>query len=123
MRLLNRCRKFSRLAAVQRWCSEAGLVVALHGGAALLLGPKFAAETNNLLMSLPNATNRLLSVFHLGSMSDLFKDGATVSTLGGLASRVIAWTSTAAGALASLLLVIFGGFSWRMTRSFTAKAS
>ena len=86
-----------------------GLVVALLGGAALLLGPGLAAEMNNLLMSLPDAANRLLSVFHLGSMSDLIKDGATVSTLGGLASRVIAWTSTAAGALASLLLVIFGG--------------
>ena len=67
-----------------------GLVVALLGGAALLLGPGLAAEMNNLLMSLPDATNRLLSVFHLGSMSDLIKDGATVSTLGGLASRVIA---------------------------------
>ena len=32
-----------------------------------------------------------------------------MSALGGLAARLISWTTTAAGALASLLLVVFGG--------------
>ena len=87
----------------------AGLVVLLLAGAAMLLGPELVTQMSNLLGALPEASNRLLNVFHLGSVTDLIKDGATVSALGGLASRIIAWTSTAAGALASLLLVLFGG--------------
>ena len=51
----------------------------------------------------------IAGLLQLGSMADLIKDGAAASALGGLASRIIAWSTTLAGALASLLLVLFGG--------------
>ena len=78
-------------------------------GTGFVLGPGLAAELTNLARTLPESAKNLLSALHLGSMAELVKDGATVSALGGLASRMIAWTSTAAGALGSLLLVLFGG--------------
>ena len=85
------------------------LVILFLVGTGFVLGPGLAAELTNLARTLPESANSLLSALHLGSMAELVKDGATASALGGLASRMIAWTSTAAGALGSLLLVLFGG--------------
>ena len=73
-----------------------------------MLGPVIATQMRGLRKTLPEAANRLTAHFHFGSMADLIKDGTAASALGGLASRVIAWATTAAGALASLLLVLFG---------------
>jgi predicted PurR-regulated permease PerM len=42
-------------------------------------------------------------------VANLMRDGTAASALGGLAARVIAWSTTIVGALASLLLVVFGG--------------
>ena len=85
------------------------LMVLLLAAAVVFLGPELATQMRNLFTTLPEAANRLLSYFQLGSMADLIKDGTTASALGGLASRVIAWSTTLAGALASFLLVLFGG--------------
>jgi predicted PurR-regulated permease PerM len=87
----------------------AALMVMLFAAAVVFLGPELAAQMRNLFATLPEAANRLLGYFQLGSMADLIKDGTTASALGGLASRVIAWSTTLAGALASFLLVLFGG--------------
>lgn len=87
----------------------AALMVMLLAAAVVFLGPELAAQMRNLFTTLPEAANRLLGYFQLGSMADLIKDGTAASALGGLASRVIAWSTTLAGALASFLLVLFGG--------------
>lgn len=87
----------------------AALMVVLLAAAVVFLGPALAAQMRNLFTTLPEAANRLSGYFQLGSMADLIKDGTTASALGGLASRVIAWSTTLAGALASFLLVLFGG--------------
>jgi predicted PurR-regulated permease PerM len=87
----------------------AALMGLLLAAAVVFLGPELAAQMRNLFTTLPEAANRLLGYFQLGSMADLIKDGTTASALGGLASRVIAWSTTLAGALASFLLVLFGG--------------
>lgn len=85
------------------------LIVLLLAAAVVFLGPELATQMRTLFTTLPEAANRLLSYFQLGSVADLIKDGTTASALGGLASRVIAWSTTLAGALASFLLLLFGG--------------
>ena len=85
------------------------LMVLLLAAAVVFLGPELATQMRNLFTTLPEAANRLLGYFQLGSMADLIKDGTAASALGGLASRIIAWSTTLAGALASFLLVLFGG--------------
>ncbi len=77
--------------------------------AAFYLGPELASELRNVATMLPDAANRVVGYFRLGTMADLIRDGTAVSALGGLASRVIAWSTTIAGALGSFLLVVFGG--------------
>ena len=95
----------SRLALV---VSGVGIVVLL-ATFGIFLGPMLAAQMRNLFTILPEAANSLAGHLRLGSVADLIKDGTTVSALSNLASRIIAWSSTVAGALASLLLVVFGG--------------
>ena len=85
------------------------LMVLIFAAAGIFLGPELATQMRTLFTALPEASNRLVGYFQLGSMGDLIKDGASASALGGLASRIIAWSTTVAGALASLLLVLFGG--------------
>jgi predicted PurR-regulated permease PerM len=63
----------------------------------------------NVASTLPEAANRVAGLLGLGSMADLIKDGTTASAIGGLATRVIAWSTTIAGALGSCLLIVFGG--------------
>lgn len=85
-----------------------GLLLLL-AAAAFYFGPELVAEMQNVATTLPDAANRVVGYFRLGTMADLIRDGTTSSALGGLASRVIAWSTTIAGALASLLLLVFGG--------------
>ena len=85
------------------------LMVLILAAAGIFLGPELATQMRNLFTTLPEASKRLVGYFQLGSMADCIKVGASASALGGLASRVIAWSTTVAGALASLLLVLFGG--------------
>src|SRR5262245_3144097 len=84
-------------------------ILATLAVAGFLLGPELAVQMRGVFSSVPAAANRLAEHLQIGSWGDLLKDGTTVSALGGLATRIIAWSTTAAGALASILLVLFGG--------------
>jgi predicted PurR-regulated permease PerM len=95
----------SRLALV---VSGGGIVVLL-ATSGIYIGPVLAAQMRNLFAILPEAANSLTGQLRLGSVVDLIRDDTTASALGNLASRIIAWSSTVAGGLASLLLVVFGG--------------
>ena len=85
------------------------LMVLILAAAGFFLGPELVTQMRNLFTTLPEATNRVMGYFQLGSMADLIKDGTAASALGGLATRIIAWSTTIAGALASFLLMLFGG--------------
>jgi predicted PurR-regulated permease PerM len=85
-----------------------GIVVVL-AAAAIFLGPQLVAQMSNLFKALPEASDRLAGFLRLGSLADLLKDGTAASALGNLATRIVAWSSTVAGALASVLLILFGG--------------
>jgi predicted PurR-regulated permease PerM len=85
------------------------LIVFALIAAGFFLGPEIAVQMRGLFSSLPDAADRLAGHLQIGSIGDLIRDGTTASALGGLASRVIAWSTTVVGALASLLFVLFGG--------------
>jgi len=85
------------------------LILAVVGATGFYLGPELAAQMRGLFSTLPTAANRLAGYLQIGSVADLLKEGTAASALGGLAARIIAWSTTAAGALASVLLVLFGG--------------
>jgi len=85
-----------------------GLLVVLVG-AGLYFGPELVGEMRGVAASLPGAANRVAGYLGLGTVADLIRDGTAASALGGLATRVIAWSTTIAGALGSLLLIVFGG--------------
>ena len=84
-------------------------LLALVAGTGFYLGPELVAEMRNVGSTLPDAANRLAGYLGLGTVTDVLKNSTAASALGGLASRVIAWSTTIAGALGSLLLVVFGG--------------
>ncbi len=86
-----------------------GGMLALLAGAGFYFGPELAGELRGVAAALPDAANRVAGYLQLGSVAGLLKDGTTASALGGLATRVIAWSTTIAGAVASLLLLVFGG--------------
>jgi predicted PurR-regulated permease PerM len=85
------------------------VIVVVLASAAIWFGPALVGELQGLTRTLPEAARRLIGDAPLRSLTELMKESATVSALGGLAARLISWTTTAAGALASLLLVVFGG--------------
>ena len=88
----------------------AGASIALVLAAAgVYFGPELAAEMKNVFTILPDAANRLAGYVQLGSLADLIKNDAAASALGNLATRIVAWSTTVAGAFASLLLILFGG--------------
>ncbi len=84
-------------------------IVVVVAATGFYFGPEVADQMRNVAATLPGAADRLVAYLGLGTVADLVRDGTTASALGGLASRVIAWSTTIAGALASLLLVVFGG--------------
>jgi predicted PurR-regulated permease PerM len=86
-----------------------GGMLALLVGAGFYFGPELAQEMRSVAAALPEAANRAAGYLQLGNMTGLMRDGGAASALGGLATRVIAWSTTIAGALASLLLIVFGG--------------
>jgi predicted PurR-regulated permease PerM len=85
-----------------------GGVLAILAGAGFYFGPELAKELQNVAAALPEAAGRVSGYFKLGTLAEMVRNGSP-STLGGLASRVIAWSTTIAGAMASLLLIVFGG--------------
>ena len=84
-------------------------IVLLLAAAGFYFGAELAAEMRNVFAILPEALNRLAAQMQLGSAADMISNGAAASALGGLASRIIAWSTTIAGAFGSLLLILFGG--------------
>jgi len=95
----------------RRWAMLLGgvAVLVLLTAGAFYFGPDLLAQMRSVASTLPEAANRLAALLGLGSVADLLKDGTTASAIGGLASRVISWSTTIAGALGSLLLIVFGG--------------
>jgi predicted PurR-regulated permease PerM len=85
------------------------MIVLVLAAAGFYFGPELVAELRSVFSTLPEAANRLAGHLQLGSFADMIRNGAAASTLGGLASRIIAWSTTIAGVLASLLLIVFGG--------------
>jgi predicted PurR-regulated permease PerM len=86
----------------------AGLFLLL-ASAGFYLGPELLGEMRGVAAALPEAANRVAGYLGHGTMADLIRDGTAASALGGLATRVIAWSTTIAGVLGSLLLIVFGG--------------
>ncbi len=84
-------------------------VLALLAATGFYIGPDLVAQMRNVASALPEAANRAVGSFGLGSVADLMKDATAASAIGGLATRVIAWSTTIAGALGSFLLIAFGG--------------
>jgi predicted PurR-regulated permease PerM len=84
-------------------------IVLLLAAAGFYFGPELAAQMRNVFAILPEALNRLAGQMQLGSAADMISNGAAASALGGLASRIIALSTTIAGAFGSLLLILFGG--------------
>jgi predicted PurR-regulated permease PerM len=84
-------------------------ILALLATAAVLLGPELGVQMRSLFDMLPEASARLADHLQLGSFADLLKREGAASALGNLASRIVAWSTTLAGALASMALVLFGG--------------
>lgn len=103
------------LQAALRLGPRAALTLACAGlltlivATAFYFGPGLVAEMRNVASTLPGAADRVTTHLGLGTVADLLRNGTAVSALGGLAARVIAWSTTIAGALGSLLLVLFGG--------------
>jgi predicted PurR-regulated permease PerM len=85
------------------------MILALVSSAGLLVGPALAREMRGLVEFLPTAFAQVAQELRLGSLADLLSASGSVSSLGDLASRIFAWSTTAVGAVASLVLVIAGG--------------
>jgi predicted PurR-regulated permease PerM len=83
--------------------------VVLLGAASFFLGPELAAQMRTVLSTIPKASGGLAEFLQVETLANLMKDGAAASALGNLASRIVAWSSTLVGAVASLALVLFGG--------------
>lgn len=74
-----------------------------------LFGPNLSQELRGVAERLPTAYANLASRYNLGSFTDLVSGSGSVSSLGTLASKVLAWGSTLVGVLASVVIVVFGG--------------
>jgi len=83
-------------------------IVLLLAAAGFYFGAELAAEMRSVFAVLPGAVDRLAGQIQLGSAADMIRNGAAASALGSLASRIIAWSTTIAGAIGSLLLILFG---------------
>ena len=94
-----------------RWAlALAGLlVIGVLAAGVWFLGPELARQMRGVFDRLPAAFARIAEALQLGSFADLFKGSGTASSLGSLATRIFAWSTSVLGALASLGLVIFGG--------------
>lgn len=83
--------------------------VAVLASLGFWFGPELAQEMRAITSTLPDAAQKAATAMGLESYSDVLKNGGAASTIGNLATRVISWSTAIAGAIGSLLLVIFGG--------------
>jgi predicted PurR-regulated permease PerM len=100
-----------RLRIRDRWAlALAGLLVVSSLAVGIFLfGAQLANQMRGLFEQLPMAFGRLAEALQLGSFADLLKGSGLASSLGNLASKMFTWGTSVLGALASVVLVIFGG--------------
>lgn len=101
--------RFLRLP--ERWAILLALavIVAAVLGVAWLFGAQLAQQMRSLIEALPASLARITSDPQIGDWTRMLGSGDAVSSLGTLAGRIVSWSTTLFGALASLVLVIFGG--------------
>jgi predicted PurR-regulated permease PerM len=84
------------------------LTLTLVAGAALF-GAELAEQIRGLSERLSTTAGAIAGEMQLESFADLIKGDSPASSIGLIASRLVAWSSTLLGGIASLLLVIFAG--------------
>ena len=83
-------------------------LVAILVAAGVLFGTTLSEQMRSLSEQLAYASSRLGEQLQLGSLTELLK-GNPAGSLGMIASRLFAWSSTLLGVLGGILLVVFGG--------------
>jgi predicted PurR-regulated permease PerM len=86
------------------------LVVGVVGGTLYLFGSELAAQLQSLSDLLSPALSRLATDLHLGSWADVL-NGARSATggVGNMVTRLLSWSTTVLGSLASLAIAVWGG--------------
>lgn len=85
------------------------LLVAALLAFAVLFGADLWQQLRGLTDRLSGAAKMLGDRLGIGSIADLLRSENPATSLGTIAARVFAWSSTLVGVLTSLLLVFFGG--------------
>ena len=85
------------------------LVLGVLCGTALLFGADLSQQLRGLSQRVSETATMLSERLELGSMADLLKGSDPASRLGNVVVGLFAWSSTILSAIASVLLVIFGG--------------
>jgi hypothetical protein len=88
-----------------------------------MLGPELSRQMRSVFTNLPTAFASVADTLQLGSFIELLKGSSSVSSIGNLASRVLSWSTTLLGMLASLALVISGGIYLTVDPQLSAAAS
>ncbi len=100
-----------RLGIGEGWGLLAGglLILAVLGLTIYLFGSQLVRELQGLAERLPRDLSSIASELRLGSLQDMIQQSGAASTMGNLLSRVLSWGTTVLGAIASLVVVVFGG--------------
>ena len=85
------------------------LVLGVLSGTALLFGADLSQQLRGLSQRVSETATMLSERLELGSMADLLKGSDPASRLGSVIVGLFAWSSTILSAVASFLLVVFGG--------------
>ena len=85
------------------------LIVGTLGLSFWWLGPGLAAELSTVLKNLPAAASKIAERYDVGPLSEFMQTTNPATIFGNVVSRAVSWGSSILGALAALLLVIFGG--------------
>ena len=85
------------------------LVLAIVSGTVLLFGADLSQQLRGLSQRVSETATMLSERLELGSMADLLKGSDPASRLGNVVVGLFAWSSTILSAVASFLLVVFGG--------------
>lgn len=85
------------------------LVLALLGGAGLLFGADLSEQLRSLSERASETASMLSRRLQVDSLADLLKGSDPTSTLGNVVASLFVWSTTILGALASIMLVVFGG--------------
>ena len=101
----------ARAAIPDRWAlALAGvLLLLLLASIVIVFGADLAQQLRGLADRLSVAVKTLGDQLRIVSIADFLKGENPASTLGSIAARVVAWSTTLLGVATGLLLVIFGG--------------